>query len=317
MKRLIYAAAAALFGVTISYAGESALDSLRASVSPSVLGGMVLPDVSGALSGPIKGNPGFNGHGQKPYTQGANIRCAQARTMDFLSRLENPGSGNEPATLARVVCRFSNDPTQTVKYPDGAIAYVGPEYSDKGSWKYPNGTYAFVGESWSDKGSWKYPSGSYALVGDGWSDKGSWKYPSGKYAFVGEGYSDKGSWKYPNGSYALVGEGWSDKDSWKYPSGKYAFVGEGYSDKGSWKYPTGRYAFAIQGSGDSGTWYYPNGNLFASGNQGEGISVLTQLVEDTYNIEFPYNIDLYNSLDGVNTMYRLQWIEQTMPTSAD
>ena len=44
MKKSVYAAVAVLFGVNISYAGESALDSLRASVSPSVLSGTVLPD---------------------------------------------------------------------------------------------------------------------------------------------------------------------------------------------------------------------------------------------------------------------------------
>jgi len=38
-------AAAVLFGVNVSYAGETAFESLKASVSPSVLSGMVLQDV--------------------------------------------------------------------------------------------------------------------------------------------------------------------------------------------------------------------------------------------------------------------------------
>ncbi|MCX5792218.1 MAG: formylglycine-generating enzyme family protein [Elusimicrobia bacterium] len=46
MKKTIYAAAVVLFGVNVSYAGETALDSLRASVPPSVLSGTVLPAVS-------------------------------------------------------------------------------------------------------------------------------------------------------------------------------------------------------------------------------------------------------------------------------
>ena len=306
-----------LLGGRISCAGIGALNTLKAAVPPSVLSGTVLPEIPGVLSGQLKGRPGLNGHGRRPYSQAPYIHCAQARALEFLARLEDPGSGNEPSALARLVCRFSAGPAATVRYPDGTIAYAGPEYSDKGSWKYPDGKYAFVGEGWSDKGSWKYPNGNYALVGEGWSDKGSWKYPSGKYALVGEGWSDKGSWKYPNGNYALVGEGWSDKGSWKYPSGKYALVGEGWSDKGSWKYPNGKYAFAAQGNGGGGAWYYPNGTLFAAGNQGEGINVLTQLVEDAYNVEFPYGNSLDNALDAVNTLYRLQWIEQTMPAGGN
>jgi len=309
MKSPVYAALAVLLGVNVSYAGESVIESLKTSVSPSVLSGKVFPDAS---KSPAAANYGFEGAPARNI-DGGNIRCAQARAAEFLSRLEDPNAGDDLSTLARLVCHFSNEPTATVKYPDGRIAYVGSEYSDKGSWKYPNGSYAFVGEGYSDKGSWKYPNGSYALVGEGWSDKGSWKYPSGKYALVGEGWSDKGSWKYPNGSYAFVGEGYSDKGSWKYPNGKYAFVGEGYSDKGSWKYPNGKYAFAGPGFGNSGSWYYPNGTLFTSGGGGEGVHMLTQLVEDAFNVEFPYRTGLRDALDGVNTMFRLQWIEQTMP----
>ncbi len=46
MKRLAYATVVVLFGLNVSYATETALDSLRASVSPPVLGGTVLPDIS-------------------------------------------------------------------------------------------------------------------------------------------------------------------------------------------------------------------------------------------------------------------------------
>ncbi len=310
MKSSIYAAAAVLLGVNAAFAGEGAIGSLKTSVSPSVLNEAVLP-----------GSPVNYGAEKRPRSEaslrdieGTIDRCAQARTMEFLAELENAGSGNEPAALARLVCHFSNEPTATVRYPDGTIAYAGPEYSDKGSWKYPGGQYAFVGEGWSDKGSWKYPGGNYALVGEGWSDKGAWKYPSGKYALVGNNYSDKGSWKYPNGSYALVGDGYSDKGAWKYPSGKYALIADNYSDKGSWKYPNGKYAFLVQ-SGNSGAWYYPNGTLFTAGSQGEGVQMLTRLVEDAYNAEFPYNRDLREALDAVSTMHRLQWIEQTMPAN--
>ena len=45
MKRSLYAAAAVLLGVHISYAGGSALDSLKASVPPSALSEIVPPDV--------------------------------------------------------------------------------------------------------------------------------------------------------------------------------------------------------------------------------------------------------------------------------
>ncbi len=48
MKSLIYAAAAVLFGSGISYAGESSVDSLNTSVSPTVLSETVVPGVSGA-----------------------------------------------------------------------------------------------------------------------------------------------------------------------------------------------------------------------------------------------------------------------------
>jgi formylglycine-generating enzyme required for sulfatase activity len=53
MKKAIYAAAVILFGVSGSYAGEPALNSLRASVPPSVLSGTALPDVS---KGYVAGN---------------------------------------------------------------------------------------------------------------------------------------------------------------------------------------------------------------------------------------------------------------------
>jgi len=43
--------------------------------------------------------------------------------------------------------------------------------------------------------------------------------------------------------------------------------------------------------------------------------MLTRLVEDAYNVEFPYNRDLREALDAVDTMHRLQWIEQTMPAN--
>ncbi|MCX5792581.1 MAG: formylglycine-generating enzyme family protein, partial [Elusimicrobia bacterium] len=56
MKKTIFAAAVVLFGVNVSYADETALDSLRASVSPSVLSGLVLP---GADKGYVTGN-GFS-----------------------------------------------------------------------------------------------------------------------------------------------------------------------------------------------------------------------------------------------------------------
>ncbi len=309
MKNPVYAALTVLLGINVSYAGESVIESVKTSVSPSVLSGTALPDASKSLAA---ANYGFEGAPVRNF-DGGNSRCAQARAAEFLARLEDPNTVTDLSALARLVCRFSNEPAATVKYPDGSIAYVGPEYSDKGTWKYPNGAIAYVGPGYSDKGSWKYPNGSYAFVGEGWSDKGSWKYPSGKYALVGESWSDKGSWKYPNGGYALVGAGWSDKGSWKYPSGKYALVGEGWNDKGSWKYPDGKYAFDARGNGGGGAWYYPNGVLFTSGDQGEGVHMLTQLVEDSYNVEFPYNRDLGDALDGVNTMFRLQWIERTMP----
>lgn len=57
MKRLLYAAAV-LFGVNVSYAGEGALDSLRASVSPSVLGGTTLSAVPRASAAENHRSPG-------------------------------------------------------------------------------------------------------------------------------------------------------------------------------------------------------------------------------------------------------------------
>lgn len=39
-----------LFGVNVSYAGGSALDSLKASLSPSVLSGIVLPEITKGLA---------------------------------------------------------------------------------------------------------------------------------------------------------------------------------------------------------------------------------------------------------------------------
>ena len=45
MRKSVCAAVALLFGVNASHSGESAFDSLTASVAPSVLSGTVLPDV--------------------------------------------------------------------------------------------------------------------------------------------------------------------------------------------------------------------------------------------------------------------------------
>ena len=63
MKKSLYAAAVVLFGVSVSYAGESALNSLRASVSPSVLSGTVVPEVS---KGYVIGNDPSAGAPTKP-----------------------------------------------------------------------------------------------------------------------------------------------------------------------------------------------------------------------------------------------------------
>ena len=63
MKISMYAAAAVLFGVNISYAGETALDSLRAAVPPSVLSGIVLPNVS---KGYVAGNDALAGAPSNP-----------------------------------------------------------------------------------------------------------------------------------------------------------------------------------------------------------------------------------------------------------
>jgi hypothetical protein len=46
MKKSVYAVAAILFGISVSYAGEPAINSLKASVSPSVLSETVFPEVS-------------------------------------------------------------------------------------------------------------------------------------------------------------------------------------------------------------------------------------------------------------------------------
>ena len=60
MKNTTYAALAVLLGVNISYAGGTALESLKTSVPPSVLSGAVLPEVPKACfagSGPVAAAP--------------------------------------------------------------------------------------------------------------------------------------------------------------------------------------------------------------------------------------------------------------------
>ncbi len=63
MKKAIYVAAVVLFGVNVSYAGETALDSLRAAVSPSVFSGLVMP---GTDKGYVTGNGFSAGAAAKP-----------------------------------------------------------------------------------------------------------------------------------------------------------------------------------------------------------------------------------------------------------
>ncbi|MCX5792926.1 MAG: hypothetical protein NTY45_12040 [Elusimicrobia bacterium] len=251
------------------------------------------------------------GPGNQPWPQpGMYQKCQDARNMELLSRLAGADISDETGNFVSFICSFRAEPVQTVRYPDGKVAFVGPEFADKGSWKYPNGKYAYVGEYYQDRQSWRYPNGNFAFVGPNYQDKGSWRYPGTSFAFVGEAYADKGSWRWPNGKFAYVGEYYQDKQSWRYPGGGFAYVGPAYSDAGSWKYPNGKYAL-----GGANTWYNPDGSMNPYGQQGDGIETLTRMVGAAYNTQFPYYQQLWGAPDSISTMFKLQWIEQTMGTA--
>jgi hypothetical protein len=146
---------------------------------------------------------------------------------------------SEIRQLENLICSSPEVPPGHIFYPNGSYAFVGPGYSDSGSWKYPNGKFAIVKGNYSDAGTVYYPNGKHALVAGNYSDAGSWKYPDGSYAFVAGNYSDAGTYYYPNKKHAYVDGNYSDKGSWKYPNGKFAFVGGNYSDRDTWYYPTG------------------------------------------------------------------------------
>ncbi len=255
------------------------------------------------------GGPGGPGNGPWPQP-GMYQKCQDARNMELLARLAGADISDETGNFVSFICSFRAEPVQTVRYPDGKIAFVGPEFADKGSWKYPNGKYAYVGEYYQDRQSWRYPNGNFAFVGPNYQDKGSWRYPGTSFAFVGEAYADKGSWRWPNGKFAYVGEYYQEKQSWRYPSGGFAYVGPAYSDAGSWKYPNGKYAL-----GGANAWYNPDGSMNPYGQQGDGIETLTRMVGAAYNTQFPYYQQLWGAPDSISTMFKLQWIEQTMGTA--
>lgn len=246
----------------------------------------------------------FADHGDSSACQGAQT----VRALYFIDKAE---ISDDIAQLVRFACSVS-EPTGSIYYPNGKHAFVGPEYSDKGSWKYPNGNYAFAGPGFSDHDSWKYPDNGYAFAGPGFSDHDSWKYPNGKYAYAGPGFSDSGSWKYPNGSYAFAGAGFSDHDSWKYSNGKYAFAGPGFSDHDSWKWPNGNYAFAGPGFSDHGTWYYPDHKPFSTGGTADpDARTLVHVVEIYKNIDCEvHNFPGFQALpEALKVLIRLNWVE--------
>ena len=107
-----------------------------------------------------------------------------------------------------------------------------------------------------------------------------------------------------------MGEYYQEKQSWRYPSGGFAYVGPAYSDAGSWKYPNGKYAL-----GGANAWYNPDGSMNPYGQQGDGIETLTRMVGAAYNTQFPYYQQLWGAPDSISTMFKLQWIEQTMGTA--
>ena len=253
-------------------------------------------------------HPGFpGGPGNGPWPQpGVYQKCQDARTMEDLSRLAGSDISDQVGQFVSFICSFREDPAQTVRYPDGSYAFVGPEFADKGSWKYPNGKYAYVGEYYQDRQSWRYPNGNFAYVGPAYQDAQSWRYPNAAFAYTGPAYADKGSWRLPDGKFAYVGEYYQDRQSWRYPNGNFAYVGPAYSDAGSWKYPNGKYAF-----GGANVWYNPDGSTLPYGQQGEGIDTLTRIVEASYNAQFPYYSQLWGAPESIKTMFQLQWIEQT------
>jgi len=254
-------------------------------------------------------HPGFpgGGPGNGPWPQpGVYQKCQDARVMEDLSRLAGSDISDEVGRFVQFICSFREDPVQTVRYPDGSYAFVGPEFADKGSWKYPSGKYAYVGEYYQDRQSWRYPNGNFAYVGPAYQDAQSWRYPNAAFAYTGPAYADKGSWRWPDGKFAYVGEYYQDRQSWRYPNGSFAYVGPAYSDAGSWKYPNGKYAF-----GGANVWYNPDGSLFPYGQQSEGIDTLTRIVEASYNTQFPYYSQLWGAPESLKTMFQLQWIEQT------
>ena len=254
-------------------------------------------------------HPGGPGNGYWPQPA-MYQKCEDARNMEFISRLAGSEISEDVAGFVRFICSFRAEPTQTVRYPDGSYAFVGPEFADKGSWKYSNGKYAYVGEYYQDRQSWRYPNGNFAYVGPSYSDAQSWRYPDTAFAYVGPNYADKGSWKWPNGKYAYVGEYYQDRQSWRYPNGNFAYVGPGYSDAGSWKYPNGKYAF-----GGAHVWYNPDGSMYPYGQQREGIDTLTWMVGAAYNTQFPYYQQLWGASESIQTMFKLQWIERTAGTA--
>lgn len=239
-----------------------------------------------ALESILAGNGGGGGGGNwRPHEPCLQIRAIALMISDSTDKAE-------VGQLENLICSSPEIPPGHIFYPNGSYAFVGPGYSDSGSWKYPNGKFAIVKGNYSDAGTVYYPNGQHALVAGNYSDAGSWKYPDGSYAFVAGSFADAGTYYYPNRKHAFVWGNYSDKGSWKYPNGKFAFVSGSYSDRN--------------------TWYYPNGNVFKV-DPNFTIENLVDMAEIHSGQTFYMNRQLMRQLSTVpKTILVLQWINSVI-----